>query len=281
MTVREALAEGRLAMKQHESSTADLDTSLLLSHICKLEREYLYMRLSESLDNVIIEEYRLAMKRRISGEPVAWIIGKKEFWGRRFSVGPGIFCPRPDTEMLIEATLKTMGEYGPKARLHDCCCGPGTLALTLAAERPDWDISASDISLLAERYFKKNNQAIINGKAKYFHSDLLENVPGQFEIIVSNPPYLTPAEFCRRKKLMWREPELSLNGKNHDGLNIIRRLITHVRTRIVRNGTFLLEASPIQMYEIHQLLSDNGFENIRYSEGIDANPHVVIARKRL
>jgi len=279
MTVREALAEGRFAMKG--SHTPELDTALLLANACKLDREHLYMRLSESLDNTIVKEYRLSVKRRISGEPVAWIIGRKEFWGRDFSVGPGVLCPRPDTEALIEAALKTMDEYGSKARLHDCCCGPGTLALTLAAEQPGWSISASDISSIAEQYFERNNQSISNGNVKYFRSNLLENVPGQFEIIVSNPPYLTPAEFSQRKKLKWKEPALALDGGDHDGLNVIRRLIPYAWAKTTKNGTLLLETSPTQMHEVLRLLSDAGFKNIQYRDDLGGIPRVAIAKKEL
>ena len=277
MTVREALAEGRIAMKLQGNSTPELDTALLLANACKLDREQLYMRLSESLDSTIVKKYRLATRRRISGEPVAWIIGRKEFWGRNISVGPGVFCPRPDTEALIEVALKTMDEYTPEARLHDCCCGPGTLALTLAAERPGWSISASDISPIAEKYFEKNNLAISNGKVKYFHSNLLKNVPGNFEVIVSNPPYLTPAEFSQQKK--WKEPALALNGGDHDGLKIIRRLIPHAWAKTTNNGALLLEVSPTQMDRIFKLLTDTGFKNIQYHKDLGGSPRVAIAKK--
>jgi len=279
MTIREALAEGKLTMKQSEGSTVELDASLLLAHACGLDREHLYMRLSESLDSTAVEKYRLAVRRRISGEPVAWIIGKKEFWGRDFFVGPGVLCPRPDTETLIEAALETMDEYGLKARLHDCCCGPGILALTLAAERPGWRISASDISPIAKEYFEKNNREINKGNVRYLHSDLLENVPGQFEIIVSNPPYLTPVEFSQRKKQQGKEPELVLNGGDNDGLGIIRHLIPRAWTKLADNGTLLLEISPMQMDKTFQLLSDAGFTRIRHCEDLGGNPRVVIAGK--
>jgi len=280
MTIREALAEGRLAMKRHEGGTAGLDASLLLAHACGLDREHLYMCLSEGLGNTAVEKYRLAVRRRIFGEPIAWIIGKKEFWGREFFVGPGVLCPRPDTETLIEAALKTMDEYGLKARLHDCCCGPGTLSLTLAAERPGWEISASDISPIAEGYFEKNNQKISKGNVRYLHSDLLENVPGQFEVIVSNPPYLTPIEFSQRKKRQWKEPALALNGGDNDGLSIIRRLVPRAWTKLADNGTLLLEISPMQMDKAYQLLSDAGFAHIRHCADLGGKPRVVIAERK-
>jgi len=268
-------------MKQHESSTAELDTCLLLANACKLDKEHLYMRLSESLDDTVVAKYRLAIRRRVSGEPVAWILGRKEFWGRNFSVGPGVLCPRPDTETLIEAALNTMDEYGSKARLHDCCCGPGTLALTLAAERPNWNISASDISPIAKEHFERNNQEIGSGNVRYFHSNLLENVPGKFEIVVSNPPYLTPAELSRRKKQEWREPKLALDGGDRDGLRIIRRLVSRAWAKIMNKGALLVEAAPMQMRKIHRLLSDTGFQSIRYRCDLGGNTRVVIARKEV
>jgi release factor glutamine methyltransferase len=195
MTIRDALAEGYSILEGHETQTPRLDASLLLSHSRGISREKLYMELGEPCTEHVLESYRTALERRLSGEPVAWIIGFKEFWGMRFRVGPGVLCPRPDSEILVEAALETMDyiesvRNGP--RLHDCCCGPGTLGIALGAERPNWEVSASDISPDAAKYFKINNQNLAGGRLTYHHSDLMEGIPGPFDIIVSNPPYLTP-----------------------------------------------------------------------------------------
>jgi release factor glutamine methyltransferase len=282
MTFREALAEGRAALKGHETDTPYLDASLLLAHTCSLSRERLYMELSVEVKAVQLAEFRAAMKRRIAGEPVAWIVGAKEFWGLEYAVGPGVLCPRPDSEILIESVLEIMDSsefLSSGRRLHDCCCGPGTLALALATERPDWQISASDISDDAAAYFERNNQTLTGGRVSYTHADLLEEINGPFEVIISNPPYLTPGETDDRISLGWKEPILALDGGGEDGLDLIRRLIPRVYDRLITAGVFLLEADPLQMPIIRQILLDTGFERPRTARDLAERERIAIAYK--
>ncbi len=362
MTVREALSEGAAALEHHETDTPRLDAALLLAHARGSTRERLYMDLAESAPPAVLDSYRNALHRRLSGEPVAWIIGVKEFWGLEFTVGPGVLCPRPDSEILVEAALEIMQgmipeaaaetaqsaidnrplsakdswrigtmphngaqsaairhnaprcddqppipanhptsgresplsqpgasqpagvppsavQHRPAGRLHDCCCGPGTLALALSHRRPDWDISASDISEDAARYFALNNEKLCAGRVGYSHADLMEGIGGPFDIIVSNPPYLTPAETEERTALGWREPVLALNGKDTDGLGIIRRLIPRIFNRLSPGGTTLIEADPLQMPRIEEILFANGFEDIEIRRDLGNRDRVMIARR--
>jgi len=283
MTIREALAEGRSALAGCDTDTPQLDSSLLLSFACGISRERLYMNLPEELEKSRLELFRTLMRRRGSGEPVAWILGSKEFWGLDFKVGPGVLTPRPDSEILIESALEIMdrksGVLTRSGRLHDCCTGPGTLALTLARERPDWDISASDISEEAAVYFKKNNRSLTESRVAYSHADLMEGVENNFDIIVSNPPYLTPVETDDRVALGWKEPELALNGGGIDGLNLIRRLIPRIFQRLNNNGAVLIEADPLQMPIIKQILSDTGFVRSRLRQDLAGRNRVIIAVK--
>ena len=280
MTIRDALAEGYSILEGHETQTPRLDASLLLSHCRGISREKLYMELGEPCTEHVLGSYRTALERRLSGEPVAWIIGIKEFWGMSFRVGPGVLCPRPDSEILVEAALETMDyvesvRNGP--RLHDCCCGPGTLGIALGAERPNWEVSASDISPEAAKYFKINNQNLAGGRLTYHHSDLMEGVPGPFDIIVSNPPYLTQAETQERTALGWREPVLALDGGGTDGLDIIRRLIPRIFNRLIPGGTVLLEADPLQMPYIRQILASNDFVEVKVRQDLAGHERVMTA----
>ncbi len=278
MTIREALREGWSALTGSDTETPQLDTSLLLSHACGISREKLYMDLPEELDEKRLELFRANMKRRISGEPVAWIIGNKEFWGLDFKVGPGVLCPRPDSEILIESALEIMGKK-KSGSLHDCCTGPGTLALTLASERPSWDISASDISVLAADFFKANNQKLTGSRVRYTHSDLMNGINETFDVIVSNPPYLTPVEMGDKVALGWKEPELALDGGGIDGLNLIRRLIPRISDHLNSRAAVLIEADPLQMPIIKQILSDAGFVRITFRQDLAGRNRIVIAFK--
>ncbi len=278
MTIREALKEGRSSLSGCDTETPQLDTSLILSHACGISREKLYMELPEELTRENLEIFRTDINRRISGEPVAWITGIKEFWGFDFSVGPGVLCPRPDSEILIESALEIMDKM-KSGSLHDCCTGPGTLALTLASERPSWEISASDISPQAADYFKVNNQKLAGSRVRYTHSDLMDGINETFDIIVSNPPYLTPLETNEKTALGWKEPELALDGGGIDGLNLIRRLIPRISDRINSRGAVLIEADPLQMPIIKQILSDTGFVRSRIRQDLAGRNRIIIAFK--
>ena len=283
MTVREALAEGRSLLSDCDTETPQLDTSLLLAHACGISREQLYMDLPEEIEEEKLEVFNELIKRRISGEPVAWLLGYKEFWGIEFKVGPGVLCPRPDSEILIESALEIMDRMEKKndgpGKLHDCCCGPGTLALTLASERPSWEISASDISREASEYFEINNQRITGSRVAYSHTDLMNGIKQKFDIVVSNPPYLTPAETDERMAIGWKEPELALDGGGIDGLNLIRRLIPGIASCLNTGSAVLMEADPLQMPIIKQILSDNGFKRISLRQDLAGRNRVIVAYK--
>ncbi len=278
MTIREALKEGRSSLSGYDTETPQLDTSLILSHACGISRERLYMELPDELNEERLEIFRSGIKRRLSGEPVAWITGNKEFWGLDFKVGPGVLCPRPDSEILIESALEIMGKK-KSGSLHDCCTGPGTLALTLASERPSWDISASDISVLAADFFKANNQKLTGSRVRYTHSDLMNGINETFDVIVSNPPYLTPVEMGDKVALGWKEPELALDGGGIDGLNLIRRLIPRISDHLNSRAAVLIEADPLQMPIIKQILSDAGFVRITFRQDLAGRNRIVIAFK--
>ena len=285
MTVREALALGRTALQDHETDTPDLDASLLLCHVLGITREKLYMRLGDDVAPRARRAYEKAMSRRSDGEPVAWITGYREFWGLDFTVGPGVLTPRPDSEVLIEEALTLMdrmtsaGGAGSSLRLHDCCSGPGTLALALLSERPDWDISASDISEAAGKFFSINNDRLCAGKALYHQTDLMDGIAGPFDMIVSNPPYLTPAETSERMDAGWKEPVLALDGGGPDGLDVIRRLIPAVHGRLKPGGAVLIEADPLQMPIIGEILGCTGFTGIRVRKDLGDRDRVIIATR--
>ena len=279
MTIRAALKDSRVSLKGHETETPELDSALLLSHVLGIGREKLYMELAAPLAQARRREFEEALSRRIAGEPVAWITGVKEFWGIPLAVGPGVLCPRPDSETVVEAVLEQADRFPSPGRLHDCCTGPGTLALALAAERPEWSISASDICPEAERFFDRNNRIHAGDRVAYTRCDLMESVPGPFELIVSNPPYLTPEETGKRKALGWQEPARALNGGDGDGLGIIRRLIPQIARRLNHRGVVVLEAAPLQMASIGKILWDNGFGAIGTRRDLGGRERVIHGRK--
>ena len=277
MTVRDVLAQGQKVLAQCQTDTPRLDADLLLACAQGIGREKLYMNLRGEVDPLEFSSFQMMLQRRMGGEPVAWITKVKEFWGMDFHVGPGVLCPRPDSEVLVETALEFMGE-STSGRLHDCCCGPGPLAAALAVERPLWHVSASDISDIAGEYFNMNNRSLTGGRIRYIEADLLEGFQDVFDIIVSNPPYLTRKELAERRTLGWKEPALALDGGGEDGLELVRRLVPQAAERLRPGGVLLLEASPLQIPAVKQILLEAGFDAIGVRKDLGARDRVIYGR---
>ncbi len=286
MKVRGALHQGRNILEQTRNESASLDASLLLAKAMQLNRAQIYMRLEDSIPDFQMDTFQAFVDRRAQGEPVAWILGKKEFWGRDFIVGPGVLCPRPDTETLVEAALAAMdrilcrpGQALSPPRLLDCCTGPGTIALTLAQERPEWRIDASDISPVAEKYFKQNAAAMHVPRATFHLTDLFPRDRPPFDMIVSNPPYLTPREYMEKQEQQWQEPEQALNGGGPDGLQLIERLISQAPRHLRPGGYLFIEAAPPQMPIIKTKLAHANLKDVQIYKDLAGRDRVISAQR--
>ncbi|MDC7239467.1 MAG: peptide chain release factor N(5)-glutamine methyltransferase, partial [Spirochaetales bacterium] len=206
--------------------------------------------------------------------PVAYITGTKEFFGRDFHVREGILCPRPDTEVLIEEALAEIDrrEY---RRVHDLCTGSGCIALTLALERPDLEVSASDISPTVETVFAINRKALEADRVGFSLGNLLENIEGPLDLIATNPPYLTTGETDERMEDSWKEPALALDGGD-DGLDLIRIIIPDAARLLKEEGMLMIEADPRQMDAMESLMKDNGFNKIRRICDLAGDERVIL-----
>ena len=267
MTFREAFVTGarRLAAGSHPTESPELDARLLLAHVASLSHAGLLARWAETVVEPIAQAYEQALLRRLEGEPVAWIVGKKEFLGMDFEVGPGLLVPRADTETLVEAALEVLaGRLG--CRVVDVCTGTGCVAVGLAALAPQsLEVWAGDVSPLAVDTARRNAQRLLTGRAVEVRaSDLLSQLPGPWDLVVSNPPYLTPDETLDRVgNGGWKEPALALDGGGADGLDLIRRLVTEAGAELAPGGWFLLEAAGPQMPALQHLLEGINLQLIR------------------
>ena len=285
MTRAEALAEGRKALAS--SSTAALDASLLLAWALGLGREALYLDPEREVDAEALDRFGKAIDRRSAGRPVAYLTGVKEFYGRPFAVGEGVLVPRPDTELLVELALSlgdrlTASAAGRPLRVHECCTGSGAVAVSVAAERPAWEVSASDLSDAALEIASGNASSLLDpgrpgGPVAFFRADLLsaaESVPertqasssgaaarGPYDLVLANPPYVE-SKLARELVREWGEPLLALDG-GEDGLDLVRRLLPEALPRLAPKGLLLVEADGSQAAEIRGLFSRLGFTGVR------------------
>ena len=246
MTIRQAIAEGTEKIAPRWPETPYLDACVILASVLGSTRAKLLASLSDPLPQSAYETYLRGVSERTAGSPVAYITRHQEFYALDFYVDNRVLVPRADTEILVETAL---GFIKPGSRVLDLCTGSGCIAIAIKHTVPEARVEASDISEDALAVFRRNAEAILSGQIVTYKSDLLNSVPGKFDVIVSNPPYLTRSETSRMKGDNWPEPVLALDG-GEDGLDFIRRIIADAARCLLPGGRLLFEADPTQMAAI-------------------------------
>ncbi len=264
-----------------------LDASLLIGFVCGKPREQLYTDLDFQL--LPEQEYQLheLTRQRAAGIPVAYLLGAKEFYGREFKVDARALIPRPDTEILVEAGLQAIdartadhtasGGRRP-LRVLDLCCGTGCIGITIAAERPDCELVLADIQQEALDLARENARRLLppNSRPHIIRSDIFGSISGRFDIILTNPPYVSEHEYRELDMERWGEPENALvAGKQ--GLEIIRRIADTVVDYIYPNGYIAIEAADQQAAVIGQLLADRSFQMIEHYKDLGDHLRVTAA----
>lgn len=218
--------------------------------------------------------------RRIAGEPVAFITGKREFWSLEFFVAPCTLIPRADTEILIEAVLET--NTAKNLSLLDLGTGTGAIALALASEQPTWSISAVDFSEQAVTLAQINGKQLQLPQVDIYQSDWFSNIPAErlFDIIVSNPPYIDADDQHLSQGDVRFEP-LSALVAAENGYADIRHIIDASRKFLSRDGQLYLEHGFEQHQEVQALFKEYGYLGIQTFNDYGGNPRITMARRGL
>jgi len=296
MIVRDALRDGAAALSGTE--TPFLDASLLLADALSTDGTRILAAGPETVEEGPLARYRAGIASRSRGLPLAYIVGHKEFWGRRFMVDPRVLVPRPDTETLVEAALaigdlivdaqaKTIRKRfaAPALRVHEACCGSGCVAISVAADRPDWSVSASDLSEGALEVARANARALIDparpgGPLPFIRSDLLSALTrGSFDLILANPPYVGSGKTEALLALGWSEPRMALDGGS-DGLDLVRRLVPEAAFALSRGGALLVEADGEQAAEVAALFRASRLTDIEAYRDLGGKARVTSGRKQ-
>lgn len=279
-----AAAENALAEGPHpERARSDAETLLL--HIFRRRdpernRAWLIAHWNNPTMPNVGSELRALVERRRAGEPIQYITGEQEFYGLPFRVTPDVLIPRPETEHLVEKALALAAEL-PNLRILDVGTGSGAIAIALAHNMPHAQITAVDISTAALKIAHENAERnAVSGRIRFLQSDLLYTVAGeQFDIIVSNPPYVPTAD---RESLSVEvrdhEPRQALFA-GEDGLDVYRRLIPEAFLALGPAGFLLLETGYGQSQAVAGLLSDAGFESIEFVPDLQGIPRVACAQR--
>ncbi len=278
MTYRDLLTQAASRLESADILFCDtplLDASVLLAFAADITKEKLLASYPEETTEGIRENFKKLMSKRLSGIPVSYITNKKEFYGRDFYVDKSVLIPRPDTEILVEKTLQ-IAEDKP-LRLLDLCTGSGCIAISLKLEAPRLDVTASDISQKALKT-ASDNAARLQADIKFKNSSLFDDLEGNFDIIATNPPYLTSDEINSIFSKGWSEPVLALEG-GEDGLDFIRIIVKSALDYLNDNGYLLIESGEQQTEVIASMLSEKGYSDIEITEDLAGRKRVTSGRK--
>jgi release factor glutamine methyltransferase len=247
MTVGGALNQGKQRLFYAEVDTPMLDATVLLSEALEMSKERLLASLPDPLEAEGWRRYCTLLDQRCAGLPVSYIRRRKEFFSLEYYVDQRVLVPRPDTELLVEQALALLVEDPKGRRVHDACTGSGCVAIAVKHALPELEVSASEISRDALQVAEMNARRLLpEGLIRFYRSDLLARVPGRYDLITANPPYLSDGEVEKMKKVGWPEPALALGG-GPDGTDLLRRLIRQAPRKLRDRGYLLLEADPAQM----------------------------------
>lgn len=274
---RVAAARLRLRAAGIAGVEADLDARLLAEYALGWDAAAFLASSREPQPMGFAEVYDALVARRERREPLAYLTGEREFWGRRFAVSPSVLVPRPETEHIIEAVL----ELPPPARVADIGTGSGCLAVTLACERPSARILATDLSDAALTVAARNAERHgVTSSIAFRLADLLDEGDGPFDLIVSNPPYVPDGDRASLPpEVRDFEPTRALFA-GADGLDVIRRLVARAPYHLASGGTLVLEIGAGQADETSQLIWETtSLTMAGMRRDLQGIPRTVIARR--
>ena len=274
VSVRDALDGAITAIDAGGSPSARLDAELLLADALGTTREQLYSDPAAAVRGPAVRAFQSHVRRRaVEREPVAYIVGHRAFRRLDLAVDSRVLVPRPETELLVELALA----LAVGARVLDCCCGSGAVALALKDERPDLQVTGSDVSTAALELAEANAQAL-GLDVQWLHADLLTDV-GEFDAILSNPPYVAESERATlAPEIVRHEPPGALFA-GPDGLSVIRALLAQLAE--LPDVRFLgLEVGAGQAQPVADLTRAAGFDTIRFERDLARIQRVVVAERR-
>jgi release factor glutamine methyltransferase len=275
-TSRSMLEEASRVLAGAGIETARLDAEVLLAHACGVSRAMVMAGLS--IDADIAANFRRMVGRRAAREPVAYILGSREFFSLDFEVTPAVLIPRPETETLVAAALKFLAPRRAP-RVLDIGTGSGAIAIALAANAPGAKIIATDISKEALEVAHRNAiRHRCQDRIEFRAADLFPNDDSRFDLIVSNPPYVAAADLeTLAPEIRLHEPRLALVF-GADGLDLSRRIATISRTRLNSDGAVMVEIGAGQATAVEALFRRAGFSNIDAVRDLARLERVISAR---
>lgn len=277
-TVLDILDKGTAYLQKRGIEDARRNMQMLVAHQLSCTRMDLYLRFDEPLLEEHLPALRESLKKRGEGIPLQHLLGTVYFHNREFKTDARALIPRPETEELVEWLLKNAA-FPAAGRILDMGSGSGVLGLTLAAERPDAQVTLADISPEALSLARENAQSLEIANANFIESDLFANLGGQtFDLIVANLPYVPEADRATLTREVMHDPALALFS-GHDGMDLIRRFVPAALDHLVPGGWLALEIGYDQSVVTEALLGAAGFTDVLTISDLSGIPRFPVSRR--
>jgi len=279
MNIENILKEGIKILQKNKIANPQLDSEILLSNSIKRDKKHIILNPKEVLNSEQLGKFKSLIERRKKGEPIAYLINKKEFWKDEFFVNKDVLIPRPDSELIIEQVLKIYSK-DDQLQILDIGTGSGCILLSILKERSNFYGTGIDISKKSINVSKFNaKQLNLTNRVKFFHSSVDNFNNGKYDMIVSNPPYIEQLSLkYLEKDVVNFEPKLALSG-GFDGFSKIRKVINKASILIKKNGKFILEIGFNQKNKVIKILKEEGFYVNKAIKDYGNNDRCIISTK--
>ena len=281
MNYEQVLANATKILKSASIKSSKLDCEVLLSNVLKINREKMLVNLNKKINHQDYINFNKLINRRAKNEPVAYIVGYKEFWNKKFKVNSDVLIPRPDTEILVEEVIKLI-KINSSLNILDIGTGTGCVILSVLNERKKCYGIGLDISKKAINIAKHNAKIQqIKNRIKFINSSIDKFYVGKYDLIISNPPYIKSGDIKNLDKdVSFYEPEIALNG-GYDGYSKIREIIYRSSVLIKEKGKLFLEIGYNQKSEVIRILNCNKFYINKVVKDLGKNNRCIISTKIL
>lgn len=264
-------------LRRRGNESARLDVELLLGRVLELDRIGLILQAERPLAAAELARFRELFKRRRAGEPVAYLLGEREFYGMLLRVDARVLVPRPDTETLVEVALERTRSRSMLGQALDLCTGSGCVAVAFARQRPTWNVTASDISADALAVARDNAHrtgAIRN--LRLVEGSLFAPVAAaRFDLVTANPPYIPSGDLSTlQQDVRDFEPRLALDG-GVDGLDLVREIAAQAPSHLMAGGVLALEIQFDQGPRTEAILQERGFQDVQVARDLGGRDRVV------
>ena len=279
MNIGNAVNKAANILKQNKNINPYLDTEILLSKVIKKDRKFIIINSKVNLKDHELVKFDNLILRRKKGEPIAYLLNKKEFWKEEFYIDKDVLIPRPDTELIIENVLKIYSNNS-KLQILDVGTGSGCILLSILKERTNFYGTGIDICKKSIKISKYNAKKLkLENRVKFYHSDVDKFNNGKYDLIVSNPPYIEKFNLkYLEKDIVNFEPKLALNG-GLDGFSEIRKVINSAKFLVKKNGKLILEIGFNQKNRTSEILKKKGFFINKVLKDYGENDRCIISTK--